>query len=270
MAECSIRLQKKGRTIGFVPTMGYLHEGHLSLMKRARKETDTVVISIFVNPAQFGPREDFKKYPRDFKRDNALARSCGVDTVFYPSAKAIYPPDYHTYVNVERLTEVLCGASRPGHFRGVATVVAKLFNIVRPDIAYFGRKDIQQAVAIKHMVKDLNMPVRIKIMPTVREPDGLAMSSRNAYLSGEERKDALVLYRSLLRARALVRSGSRDASSIKAAMRSMIGKKKSVRIDYVSIVDARTLGDIRRIHGKAMAALAVKVGATRLIDNMVV
>jgi len=270
MTEYSLRLQKKGKTIGFVPTMGYLHEGHLSLMRRARRETDIVVISIFVNPTQFGPREDFKKYPRDFKRDSALARSCGVDIIFYPSGKAVYPPDHHTYVNVERLTEVLCGASRPGHFRGVTTIVAKLFNIVRPGIAYFGRKDGQQAVVIKQMVKDLNMDVRIKVMPIVREPDGLAMSSRNARLSEKERKDALVLYRSLLKAKALIRNGRRDTSSIKAAMKGMIGEKKSARIDYASIVDARTLEDIRRIHGKAMVALAVKVGAKRLIDNMVV
>ena len=270
MADFSRRLRKKGQRIGFVPTMGYLHEGHLSLIRKARKETDAVVVNIFVNPAQFGPREDFKKYPRNFIRDRRLSKSCGVDIIFYPNAKEMYPQSYRTYVNVEEITENLCGASRPGHFRGVATIVAKLFNIVQPDIAYFGRKDAQQAAVIEQMVKDLNIPVKIKVLPTVREKDGLAMSSRNAYLNINQREDALVLRQSLLKARTLIKSGEKNSGRIKAAMKSMIDKKKTAKIDYVSIVDTKDLKDVERIKNRVLIALAIKIGPTRLIDNMVV
>ena len=270
MADCSRRLRKKGQRIGFVPTMGYLHEGHLSLIRKARRETDIVVVSIFVNPAQFGPREDFRKYPRNFRGDRQLAESCGVDIIFYPNAKEMYPESYRTYVNVGEITENLCGASRPGHFRGVTTIVAKLFNIVQPDIAYFGQKDAQQAAVIEQMARDLNMPVKIKVLPTVREKDGLAMSSRNAYLNKKQRQDALVLHRSLLRARSLIKSGEKNARRIKAVMKSMINKKRTAKIDYISIVDTKNLKDVDRIKNRVLIALAIKIGPTRLIDNMVV
>jgi len=270
MADCSRKLQKKGQRLGFVPTMGYLHEGHLSLIRKARRETDVVLVSIFVNPAQFGPREDFKKYPRNFRGDRQLAESCGVDIIFYPHAKEMYPECHRTYVNVGEIAENLCGASRPGHFRGVATIVAKLFNIVQPDIAYFGRKDAQQAAVIEQMVGDLNMPVKIKVLPTVREKDGLAMSSRNTYLNKKERQDALVLRQSLLKARSLIKSGEKNSGRIKAVMKTMINKKKTARIDYVSIVDTRNLKNVVRIKNRVLIALAIKIGPTRLIDNMVV
>lgn len=259
---------KSGKRIGFVPTMGYLHEGHLSLMRKARKEADVVVISIFVNPAQFSPQEDFKKYPRNFREDERLAKSCGVDAIFYPEAKDIYPDDYHTYVNVEELTKALCGASRPGHFRGVTTVVAKLFNIIQPDAAYFGQKDAQQAIVIKQMVKDLDMPVKIKVLPVIREKDGLAMSSRNAYLKAQERKDALILYQSLLKARGLIKKGEKRANKIKAAMKKMISEKKTAKIDYISVVNAENLKDAKSTGPGTLIAVAVKIGSTRLIDNI--
>ena len=199
------RLKAEGRKIGFVPTMGALHEGHLALIRKARKENDTLVVSIFVNPAQFGPKEDFKRYPRSLTRDSLLCKKCGVDIIFSPAVSSIYPKGYRTYVRVEGLSEVLCGAFRKGHFRGVATVVAKLFNIVQPDRAYFGQKDAQQCVIIKKMCRDLNMPLDIKVLPTVRGPGGLALSSRNAYLSPEERKDALVLFQALSKAKELIK-----------------------------------------------------------------
>jgi len=268
MMSYSRARHKSGKRIGLVPTMGYLHEGHLSLMRKARKEADVVVISIFVNPTQFSPQGDFKKYPRNFRGDERLAKSCGVDTIFYPEVKDIYPDGYRTYVNVEELTKALCGASRPGHFRGVTTVVAKLFNITQPDIAYFGQKDAQQAIAIKQMVKDLNMPVKIKVLPIVREKDGLAMSSRNAYLKEQERKDALILYQSLLKARGLITKGEKSADKIKAAMRKMISEKKTAKIDYISIVNAKNLKDVKLTGPGTLIAVAVKIGSTRLIDNI--
>jgi len=269
-ADYSRRRHKEGKRIGFVPTMGYLHEGHLSLIRKARKETDVVVVSIFVNPTQFGPREDFKRYPRNFRRDRQLAASCDADLIFYPNAKDMYPECHRTYVNVEEITDNLCGASRPGHFRGVTTVVAKLFNIVQPDIAYFGRKDAQQATVIERMVRDLNMPVKVRVLPTVREKDGLAMSSRNAYLNKRQRQDALVLRQSLLKARVLIKSGEKNSGRIKAVMKRMISKKRTAKIDYVSIVDIRDLKDVERIKNRVLIALAIKMGPTRLIDNMVV
>jgi len=262
--------RKEGRSIGLVPTMGYLHEGHLSLVRAAKKHTDVVIMSIFVNPIQFGPKEDFEKYPRDIKRDEELATSAGVDIIFNPSARDIYPDGYSTYVDVEGLTDALCGASRPGHFRGVTTVVAKLFEIVKPDIAYFGQKDAQQALVIKKMAGDLNMGVDIKIMPVVREPDGLAMSSRNIYLSADERKDALALHVSLEKAAELIRSGERDPKKVIKAMTGIIKSAPSAKIDYVSIVDTATLKNARTIAGGILIAVAAFIGKTRLIDNIMI
>ncbi|MBU0895430.1 MAG: pantoate--beta-alanine ligase [Candidatus Omnitrophica bacterium] len=263
-------LRKEGKTIGFVPTMGYLHVGHMSLVKAAKKHTDVVVLSIFVNPLQFGPKEDFKKYPRDIKRDEALAGDAGVDIMFCPSVSEIYPEGYATYVNVENFTDKLCGISRPEHFKGVATVVAKLFNIVKPDVAYFGQKDVQQAIVIKKMARDLNMDIEIKAMPIIRESDGLAMSSRNIYLSEAERREALVLNRSLEKASALTAAGERDSGIIIKAMKELISQKPMVKIDYVSIVDTKDLKDIPVISGEALVAIAAIVGSTRLIDNVIV
>lgn len=273
------RLKKQGKTIGFVPTMGYLHEGHLSLAKQAKKDTDIVVMSIFVNPAQFGPKEDFKKYPRDFARDCRLAKSAGVDVIFYPTAKAMYPKGYQTYVEVFELSKYsshhihvagLCGASRPGHFKGVTTVVAKLFNIVKPDTAYFGQKDAQQAIIIKRMVEDLNMDLKVRVMPIIREADGLAASSRNVYLSPTERKEALVLKNALQKAKDMVNSDEKDPKKIIAKMREIINSVPSSKIDYISIVDTENLRDVKTINGGILIALAVKIGKTRLIDNIIV
>ena len=262
-------IKKNSRLIGFIPTMGYLHEGHVSLIRKARLDTDCVVVSIFVNPIQFGPKEDFKRYPRDLDRDLKLCKANAVDIVFAPDAKSIFPEDFLTYVNVEGLSDVLCGSSRPGHFKGVTTIVAKLFNIVRPNIAYFGQKDAQQAVVIEKMVKDLNMPLRIRVMPTVREKDGLAMSSRNIYLKPEERKEALSLYKSLKLAEELYKKGERNPEAIISKMRNLILRHRDLNIDYISIVDINTLKTIDRISGKALVAVAAWVGKTRLIDNVV-
>ena len=270
MSTLSKMVRKEGRAIGLVPTMGYLHEGHASLVRAARKHTDFVVLSIFVNPLQFGPSEDFEKYPRDLKRDEECARAAGVDVIFYPPVKEIYPEGYATYVGVEGLTDTLCGASRPGHFRGVATIVAKLFNIVKPAVAYFGQKDAQQAAVIRKMVQDLNMDVEIKMMPIVREADGLAMSSRNSYLSEDERRDALVLHQALQKAQALVKDGEREPRKIIRAVREMIEQKPMVKIDYVSVVDTRELREVPEIAGEALVAVAARVGKTRLIDNVIV
>lgn len=262
--------KKEGKSIGLVPTMGYLHEGHLSLVRAAKKHVDVAVMSIFVNPIQFGPKEDFEKYPRDFKRDEELATSAGVDIIFAPSTEEMYPDGYSTYVNVERLTETMCGRSRPGHFKGVTTVVAKLFNIVRPDIAYFGQKDAQQAIVVKKMAADLNMSIEIKMMPTVREQDGLAMSSRNVYLSPEERKDAVVLYESLKNAETLIKSGERDAKKVSRAIEESVKKVPTAKIDYVSVTDAVRLKELSKVSGETLIALAVFIGKTRLIDNIIV
>lgn len=264
-----IRLKREGKKIGFVPTMGYLHEGHLSLMRKARKENDIVVISIFVNPTQFGPREDYNRYPRDLNRDLKLAREVGVDIVFYPSVDEMYPSKYRTYVEVEELSDLLCGKSRPGHFRGVTTVCAKLFNIIQPDVAYFGQKDAQQAIIIKQMVRDLNFPFKIKVLPIVREKDGLAMSSRNVYLSPQERKDAVILYQSLKIAEQMVKQGIKDARKIKMKVKKMISEKKTARIDYVEIVDMEDLKPVTLINKPVLLALAVWFGKARLIDNTI-
>lgn len=258
-----------GKRLGFVPTMGYLHEGHLTLMRQARQECDFVVASIFVNPTQFGPNEDFARYPRDMERDSALCASVPIDLIFHPSVAEMYPQPFRTGVRVSGLTETLCGASRPGHFDGVATVVTKLFNIIQPDTAFFGQKDAQQVAVIQRMVADLNMGVVIVPVPTVREADGLAMSSRNAYLSPEERQAALVLSRSLQMASQRVREGERNMRVLATGMREMIAAEPGAEIDYVEIVDYATLQPVERLEGKALAALAVRFSRTRLIDNVV-
>ena len=262
-------IKRKGHKIGLVPTMGFLHQGHMSLIRRAKKDTDCVIVSIFVNPAQFGPREDFKKYPRDLKRDLDLCEKEGVDIIFAPQAEEMYPEGCSTCVNVENITDRLCGASRPGHFKGVATVVTKLFNITLPDIAYFGQKDSQQAIVIKRMTEDFNMPVKIKVMPIVRELDGLAMSSRNVYLSQKERTQALSLYRALKLAKGLFNNGERDSGKIISRMRQAINKGSQARIEYIAVVDAKDLKGIKKISGQTLVAVAAWVGKTRLIDNIV-
>ena len=269
--SCAARkIKQNDKTVGFVPTMGALHEGHLSLMRKARRENDCVVVSIFVNPSQFGPKEDFKKYPRDIKRDVKLCKQAGVDIIFLPAADEIYPKDYRTYVEVGGLGNCLCGKFRPGHFRGVATIVIKLLNIVCPDTAYFGQKDAQQCAVIKRMAVDLNFPVKIKILSTVREKDGLAMSSRNAYLSASERKDAAVLYQALRSAKKSIRRGKVNSLALTQGIRKLISRKKSARIQYISIVDTDSLKPLHKINRKALIALAVFIGKTRLIDNIAI
>ena len=259
-----------GKKIGLVPTMGALHIGHISLMEAAVKECDFVVVSIFVNPTQFGPGEDFEKYPRPLEADLKICRETGVDVVFNPTPEQMYSVEKLTWVNVEKLTELLCGRSRPGHFRGVTTVCAKLFNIVAPDIAYFGQKDVQQAIVIKRMVADLNMPLEIVICPTVREPNGLAVSSRNKYLTEQQKKDAANIYKSLQKCRQMIEAGVTETSKIIAEMSKILQQIPSIEIEYVSIVDAGTLRDIDRIAGKILAAVAVRIGPARLIDNILV
>lgn len=293
--------KKAGKKIGFVPTMGALHEGHLSLIRRAAKENDLVVVSIFVNPTQFGPKEDFKKYPRPLAKDVRLAKSAGADVIFNPSVEEMYPAGYQTYVEVGKIAQGLCGASRPGHFRGVATIVNKLFNAVPADNAYFGQKDYQQVQVIKQMLQDLNIAVQIVACPIIREQDGLAMSSRNQYLNPEERKSATCLYEALKVAKAMIKSKVKDANKIKQEIRNVIEsnllaqvdtfdgaklrhlgrsqKRRSVlilsiprgsrRIDYLEIVDAETLEPVKLLKGKVVIAVAVYIGKTRLIDNMV-
>ncbi len=270
LQKLSDKIRREGRRIGFVPTMGYLHQGHLSLIRRCKEKSDFVVVSIFVNPTQFGPGEDYDRYPRDFERDLKLLEEEKVDVVFHPDERAMYPEDYSTYVRVKGLTEVLCGRSRPGHFEGVTTVVAKLFNIVKPDIAIFGQKDAQQAFVIKRMVRDLNFDIEIDVAPIIREPDGLAMSSRNVYLSEEERKEATVLYESLKRAKEMIEGGERDAKKIIEEMERMISEKPRARIDYISIVETENLREVERIEGEVLIALAVWFGRARLIDNIII
>ena len=261
--------QQLAEPVGLVPTMGYLHEGHLSLVRHARAENSSVVVSIFVNPAQFSPQEDFKAYPRDTRRDLALLKKEGADIVFMPATAGMYPAHFNSWVEVGDITERLEGAYRPGHFRGVATVVAKLFNIVQPTRAYFGQKDAQQAIVIKKMVSDLNMNLEIVALPTVREPDGLAMSSRNIYLSPEQRQAATVLYRALSLAHELWTRGEKDAERLRQQMRALIQQEKLANIDYVSVADAATLEDLDMVKTPALVSLAVKIGKTRLIDNIV-
>ena len=256
-------------SVGFVPTMGYLHEGHMELARRARAANDHVVASIFVNPAQFGPHEDFAAYPRDPDRDLAMLKKEGVDAVFLPPLAEMYPPGACTFVNVEGLSQKLEGASRPGHFRGVATVVAKLFNIVQPTRAYFGQKDAQQVVIIQKMAADLDFPLEIVVCPTVREPDGLAMSSRNVYLSPAERKGAAVLYRSLCLAQEMSQQGERRANVIRQAMTRLIEAEPRARLDYISLAHPQTLDELDTLEGRTLVSLAVFFGKTRLIDNAI-
>jgi len=269
MKQISESERAAGKKIGFVPTMGYLHEGHLSLVRRCRQENDVVVVSIFVNPTQFGPNEDYASYPRDLNRDLSMLQAENVDYVFVPSVEEMYPPHYSTYVVEESLSKYLCGKSRPTHFRGVCTVVTKLFNIVKPHRAYFGQKDAQQFRIIRRMVRDLNMDVEVIECPIVREPDGLAMSSRNVYLVGEERKQALALYQSLKIAEQLYRAGERSAERIKEKMLEHFAKFNLVRVDYVEIVDEETLQPVERLEGKVLVAVAAWVGKARLIDNTI-
>lgn len=261
--------KKQGQSIGLVPTMGYLHQGHLTLMREAKKKTDFVVASIFVNPIQFGAGEDYEVYPRDLDRDSALAESAGVDVIFAPSVNEMYPSGFKTFVEVTDITDKLCGKSRPGHFKGVATVVSKLFNIVEPDAAFFGQKDAQQVVVLKRMVEDLNMNLKIEMVPIVREADGLAMSSRNSYLNQEERAAATVLFRSLGFARELISSGEHDAEKVKSEVARYIHGEPLAKADYVELLTFPELEQVAEISGKVIIALAVFIGKTRLIDNLV-
>jgi len=271
----SVRVRVKaargqGRKIGLVPTMGALHIGHISLIEAAAKNCDFVVVSIFVNPTQFGPGEDLEKYPRPLEADLEICKKSGVDVVFAPTPQQMYPADNLVWVNVEKLTDSLCGRSRPGHFRGVTTVCAKLFNIVTPDIAYFGQKDAQQAIIIKRMAADLNMPLEIVVCPTIREPEGLAISSRNQYLTKQQKKDATIIYTSLQTCSRMIDDGITETKEIIAEMRKILQQVPSIEIEYVSIVDSVTLQNIDKIAGKILAAVAVRIGPARLIDNILV
>lgn len=268
MQEISNRTIGMGKSIGFVPTMGYLHQGHMSLIKKAREENDFVVVSIFVNPTQFGIGEDLETYPRDLQRDSILCENEGADILFYPSTREMYSLRYKTYVEVEDITRVLCGASRPGHFKGVTTVITKLFNIVKPHRAYFGQKDAQQLAVIQQMVEDLNFDVTIVPCPIVREEDGLAMSSRNTYLDAGQRKAALILSKTLFKAKEMIDGGMRSAAGVIDFMTQNIQSEPLAAIDYIEIVDAKTLEKVIHIKGDVLIALAVKIGKTRLIDNL--
>lgn len=264
-------VKRKNKLVGFIPTMGALHPGHLSLVKKARKECGFVAVSIFVNPAQFGAGEDFKKYPRDFKSDKDHLKRESVNLIFHPAAKKMYPEGFSVRVKELVLSRYLCGKSRPGHFEGVCTIIVKLFNILRPDVSYFGRKDYQQAQVIKKLAADLNFPVKVRILPIIRERNGLALSSRNVYLKPEERQEAMCLYRALKLAKRLILKGEKKSERIIKKMRTLINKEASfAKIDYISIVDSDTLEDVRVIKGKVLIALAVYLGKIRLIDNILV
>lgn len=260
--------KKEGKTIGLVPTMGYLHEGHASLIRRCREENDIVVVSDFVNPTQFGPNEDLEAYPRDFDRDSALCESIGADLIFCPSPAEMYH-DPHAFVSIDTLSDTLCGKTRPIHFKGVCTVVSKLFNIVKPDRAYFGQKDAQQLAIIKHMVQDLNMDINVVGCPIVREEDGLAKSSRNTYLSPEERKAALILSKTVKLAKELIDAGEKDADVVVAKMKENIETEPMAKIDYVKAVNGLTMQQQKEIKAPMLIAMAVYIGKTRLIDNMI-
>lgn len=264
----SLRRQCQG-TVGFVPTMGYLHDGHLQLVRNAKKGNSVAVASIFVNPTQFAPNEDFNAYPRDLERDCQMLESVGADIVFVPADTEMYPQGYNTWVIVQGITQYLEGRSRPTHFQGVTTVCNKLFNIVQPDRAYFGQKDAQQALVIQKMVRELNMNLEIIVCPTVRESDGLAMSSRNIYLTPQERPAANVLYRSLMLAQDMYHQGEREAGKIKAAMAELVSKAPGANIDYISIADIETLADVEEISGKVLVSIAARIGKPRLIDNII-
>jgi len=270
MRAASRAARADGKRVGFVPTMGALHEGHLSLVRAARASCDFVIASIFVNPTQFGPNEDLSRYPRPFERDRELFEREGVDVLFTPSLEEMYPAGAVTWVTVEELSGKLDGRSRPGHFRGVTTVVAKLFHVVEPDAAFFGQKDAAQVAVIKRMVRDLNLPVEIVVCPIVREPDGLAMSSRNAYLDPQQRKQALVLHRSLMRVKELVGAGERSGAKLAASGRDEIASENEVRLDYFEIVDPETLDAVESTVQGALAAVAAYVGKARLIDNLII
>jgi len=263
-------LKSKGRTIGLVPTMGYLHQGHLSLVRSSLQQTDHTVVSIFINPTQFGPTEDYQEYPRDIKRDVNILEKKGVDFLFAPEVKEVYPEGYKTYVEVDELQDRLCGRSRPGHFRGVCTVVLKLFNIVKPDLAFFGQKDAQQAIILKKMVKDLNLDVKIKVLPIVRDKNGLALSSRNTYLSPAQRKAALSLSSGLKEAERMISKGERKAEKIINRIREIIEKEPLAHIDYVEMVELEELNPITEINQDVLIALAVFIGRVRLIDNVLI
>ena len=262
--------RRKGQKIGFVPTMGYFHEGHLSLMRRAKKECDSCVVSIYVNPKQFAPQEDLSRYPRDIKRDAAMAKKENVDILFIPSDNVVYPNRYLTYIDVERISNTLCGKVRPGHFKAVATVVAKLLNMVQPDVMYLGQKDAQQVAVLSKMIADLNFPVSIRVVPTVREKDGLAMSSRNVFLTARERSQAPVLYRALKGVVMRIEAGERKASRVTGIIHQMIAQRSNGKIQYVACVDAGTLEPLKILKGKVLIALSVFFGKTRLIDNVIV
>jgi pantoate--beta-alanine ligase len=260
--------RSRGLTVGLVPTMGALHPGHVSLIRTARRETDFVVVSIFVNPTQFGPQEDFARYPRTLEQDLQLCGAEGVGLVFTPDTQAMYPPGYCTYVEAHGLQHVLCGAARPIHFRGVATVVLKLLNIIGPDAVYFGQKDAQQVRVVEQMIRDLDVPVRVRMCPVVREPDGLALSSRNQYLEREERGQAPVLFQALEEARLLVEGGERDAETLRRALAARVATAAKARLEYAAVVDYGTLAPLDRLRGRVLVALAAHFGTTRLIDNV--
>jgi pantoate--beta-alanine ligase len=270
MKAAAHKERAEGKRIGLVPTMGFFHEGHLSLVRESLRKTDCTVVSLFVNPTQFGPQEDFKEYPRDLDRDRKMLEELGADLLFVPDEKEMYPERYMTYVEVIDLQDKLCGRSRPGHFRGVCTVVLKLFEIVRPDEAFFGQKDAQQALIIQKMVRDLDLDVEIGVLPIVREEDGLALSSRNIYLDGKQRKAALCLVKSLREAEHVLDTGERDTSVILRKMKQIIGSEPLARIDYLEIVDLENLEHLDKIEKEALIALAVFIGRVRLIDNMMV
>ncbi len=263
------RAKSKGKSTGFVPTLGYLHQGHLSLIRKARRECDKVVVSIFVNPLQFGPKEDYECYPRDFSRDIELCQKEGVDVIFFPSPEEMYPQGYSTFIQIQgNLTRALEGKCRPEHFKGVTTVLLKLFHIVYPDLSFFGEKDYQQALIVKKMVEDLNLDTEIVLLPTVREEDGLALSSRNSYLTPEQRKAAPILYKSLIKAKEVIKEGEKDSGRIISLIKDLIAKEPLVKVDYVALVDPVTLGLVSQIKGDVLVVLAVKMGKVRLIDNM--
>jgi pantoate--beta-alanine ligase len=270
MQALSKKLRSEKKTIGFVPTMGALHEGHLSLVRRSKDESNITVVSIFVNPIQFGPKEDFKQYPRDIEGDLSKLSSLNADIIFIPENTEMYIEGFSTFINVGHIGETLCGVSRPKHFNGVATVVAKLFNIVMPDKAYFGQKDFQQAVVIRKLVRELNFDIDIIVSPTVREPDGLAMSSRNSYLSQKERKAAVALYRALKQGERLIGSGIDDLSHIKKEMEAVIKSEPLTTIEYIKIVDPQSLEEMEKIKTPAAVCVAINIGTTRLIDNVIV
>ncbi|HWP83103.1 MAG TPA: pantoate--beta-alanine ligase [Bacteroidota bacterium] len=269
--ERADRLRREGKRIGVVPTMGYLHEGHLSLIKLAKQQSDVVITTIFVNPTQFGPEEDFERYPRDLERDRNLAQEAGTDILFTPEAKAMYPEGYRTYVEVTEVSSILEGKIRPTHFRGVTTVVAKLLNLTKPHVAVFGQKDAQQAFIIRQMVRDLNIDTEIAVAPIVREADGLAMSSRNVYLSPQQRKNALSLYRSLQYAKATIEAGERSVSALRKGMEDLLRKSEPTRIDYIAFLKPETFQEVELLKPPSvLIALAVRFGSTRLLDNILI